>query len=307
MAAAVAAAAAASSPSSSSPPAAAAGSRLPPDELLPDDEGAAGYNSNDNNEQNELGEDGVGEELVNFGNLDNGLGGGTAGEARFEMMNPDEDNLNPWDQATLMANVCEFAGCFDDMKVYMKERCECGPMLGPEERDLLSVAYKGNLEALRKAYRIATLIAADTATSDDMREAKVAAAYTARLQRETQDLCLELLEVLGKLLARADAGEPIVFYLKLQADYRRYLAEVSDEEDVAEAHRAAEEGYLEALNEAEMHLLHTHPVKLGLLLNWSVFLHEGLERTAEAVFVAKTAVANAMQSLEGMPEEAFKD
>jgi len=57
------------------------------------------------------------------------------------------------------------------------------------------------------------------------------------------------------------------------ADYYRYLAEFSAGEAKGEHARCAEQAYVKATDEAAG-LAPTHPIRLGLALNFSVFMYE---------------------------------
>mmetsp|Transcript_17821 Transcript_17821/g.49426 ORF Transcript_17821/g.49426 Transcript_17821/m.49426 type:complete len:246 (-) Transcript_17821:20-757(-) len=217
------------------------------------------------------------------------------------------EHLEIWDKAIVLAHISEHAGRYDDMRQYMKERCEMGPALGTEERDLLSVAYKGSLDLRREAYRTSQLIEQERRQENDIKEADLAVNFIQRVSAEMQEICNECLDVVGKCLAKADAGEPRTFYLKLQADYNRYIAEFAEGSAKDVAIKKAKLYYAEAMKEADFHLLPTHPVKVGLCLNVAIFQHEVLEDIQLAIQTASEAHNAAMQSLEGMPEEAFRD
>merc|ERR1712018_860111 len=69
-------------------------------------------------------------------------------------------------------------------------------------------------------------------------------------------------------------GEAQVFYLKMAGDYYRYLAEaVSDDEN----EKKAADYYKQAFELSEKVLEPTHPIRLGLALNYSVCFYEILK------------------------------
>ncbi len=75
-----------------------------------------------------------------------------------------------------------------------------------------------------------------------------------------------------------------VFYLKMTADYYRYLVEF----DPQEANKTqAHQHYHEAMQIAQAELLPTHPIRLGLALNFSVCHYEILGNPKEACELAK--------------------
>merc|ERR1712094_159496 len=72
----------------------------------------------------------------------------------------------------------------------------------------------------------------------------------------------------------------------------------------AESARAA---YQEAQNVAEKDLAVTHPIRLGLALNYSVFQYEVLQKPDEACAMARTAFEDAIAELDNVAEDSYKD
>ena len=68
----------------------------------------------------------------------------------------------------------------------------------------------------------------------------------------------------------------------------------------------AEKAYTGATTEAEG-LAPTHPIRLGLALNFSVFLYEVQAKQEEACQLAKKAFDNAIAELDTLDEESYKD
>jgi len=53
--------------------------------------------------------------------------------------------------------------------------------------------------------------------------------YKSKLETELNGLCMEIIAILDKnLIKKASTAESKVFYLKMKADYNRYLAEFSE-------------------------------------------------------------------------------
>lgn len=82
-----------------------------------------------------------------------------------------------------------------------------------------------------------------------------------------------------------------------KADYYRYVAEITKDGDRKKASDTAEELYREA-TEFASDLDHTHPIRLGLALNYSVFYYEILNNAEKACDIAKGAMDNAIALLE---------
>merc|ERR1712024_13154 len=96
-------------------------------------------------------------------------------------------------------------------------------------------------------------------------------------------------------------------YQKMKADYHRYIAEFSDGESKAKAAEKARLAYEEAKKVAEKGLVGTHPIRLGLALNYSVFLYEVLSNPDEACKMARTAFEDAIAELDSVSEDSYKD
>lgn len=97
--------------------------------------------------------------------------------------------------------------------------------------------------------------------------------YRSQVEKELRDICSDILDVLDKhLIPCATTGESKVFYYKMKGDYHRYLAEFAtggDRKDAAENSLVA---YKAASDIAMTDLPPTHPIRLGLALNFSVSL-----------------------------------
>merc|ERR1712098_1038400 len=98
-----------------------------------------------------------------------------------------------------------------------------------------------------------------------------------------------------------------VFYFKMKGDYYRYIAEFSAADAKAKAAEDARVAYEEATTNAAKDLAVTHPIRLGLALNYSVFQHEVLSNPDEACKMARTAFEDAIAELDNVSEESYKD
>merc|ERR1712014_554662 len=92
-----------------------------------------------------------------------------------------------------------------------------------------------------------------------------------------------------------------------KADYYRYIAEFSDGQAKTTAAQSAKDSYADASAVAEKDLPVTHPIRLGLALNYSVFLYEVLAKPDEACTMARTAFEDAIAELDNVAEDSYKD
>jgi len=109
------------------------------------------------------------------------------------------------------------------------------------------------------------------------------------------------------LIPKAETGESKVFYHKMKGDYHRYLAEFASGEKRKKAANLAHEAYKSATDVAQTELTPTHPIRLGLALNFSVFYYEILNSPDRACHLAKQAFDDAIAELDSLSEESYRD
>merc|ERR1712205_269498 len=110
----------------------------------------------------------------------------------------------------------------------------------------------------------------------------------------------------SNLIAKASTGESKVFYHKMKGDYYRYIAEFTDGDKKSAAANSAKLAYDDAMGAAS-ELAVTHPIRLGLALNFSVFHYEVLNNPDEACKMARTAFEDAIAELDNVSEDSYKD
>merc|ERR1712066_359554 len=93
---------------------------------------------------------------------------------------------------------------------------------------------------------------------------------------------------------------------KMKADYYRYIAEFTDGDAKKQAAENARQAYEEAAKVAEKDLVVTHPIRLGLALNYSVFQYEVLQKPDEACKMARTAFEDAIAELDNVAEDSYR-
>merc|ERR1712113_1337264 len=185
---------------------------------------------------------------------------------------------------------------------------KAGAELTVEERNLLSVAYKNAVGSRRAAWRIITSVEQKEKTKGNEEQAKYAKEYCSKVEIELQKICDTILGLLSdNLIPKASGGEAKVFYQKMKADYYRYIAEFSDGDAKAKAAENARLAYEDAQKVAEKDLAVTHPIRLGLALNYSVFQYEVLSNPDEACKMARTAFEDAIAELDNVSEDSYKD
>lgn len=95
--------------------------------------------------------------------------------------------------------------------------------------------------------------------------------------------------------------------LHRKGDYHRYLAEFAVSEKRKGSADKSLEAYKNATEVASTDLAPTHPIRLGLALNFSVFYYEILNSPDQACHLAKQAFDDAIAELDTLSEESYKD
>ncbi|XP_059456274.1 14-3-3-like protein G-BOX factor 14 kappa isoform X2 [Corylus avellana] len=215
------------------------------------------------------------------------------------------------EQYVYMAKLAEQAERYEEMVEYM-EKLVTGSTpaaeLNVEERNLLSVAYKNVIGSLRAAWRIVSSIEQKEEGRKNEEHVALVKDYRSKVESELSSVCAGILKLLDShLVPSALSGESKVFYLKMKGDYHRYMAEfkVGDErktaaEDTMLAYKAAQDIAL-------VDLAPTHPIRLGLALNFSVFYYEILNSSEKACSMAKQAFEEAIAELDTLGEDSYKD
>jgi len=207
-----------------------------------------------------------------------------------------------------MAKLAEQAERYDEMVTSMKEVAQLDQELTIEERNLLSVAYKNIIGARRASWRIVSSIESKEEGKGNSKTLPSIKEYRSKIEAELAKICKDILQVLDDhLIKAAESGESRVFYHKMKGDYHRYLAEFSQGDERKGASEAALAAYDSASSIANVELPPTHPIRLGLALNFSVFYYEILNSPDKACSLAKQAFDDAIAELDTLSEESYKD
>ncbi|XP_035220444.1 14-3-3 protein zeta isoform X2 [Stegodyphus dumicola] len=210
------------------------------------------------------------------------------------------------DELVQRAKLAEQAERYDDMASAMKQVTETGVELSNEERNLLSVAYKNVVGARRSSWRVISSIEQKTEGSE--KKQQMAKEYREKVEKELREICYDVLGLLDNfLIPKASNAESKVFYLKMKGDYYRYLAEVATGDQKNSVVEESQKSYQEAFDISKNKMQPTHPIRLGLALNFSVFYFEILNAPDRACHLAKQAFDDAIAELDTLNEDSYKD
>ncbi|KAF9417519.1 hypothetical protein BGZ94_009947 [Podila epigama] len=214
-----------------------------------------------------------------------------------------------------MAKVAEQSERYTEMVAFMKDITKLRVQLTLEERNLLSVAFKNLAGARRAEWRIVSSIEGKEAEQGNKDRVERLQAYRTNIETELKATCTDILTILDQDIipfidsASEDKDECNVFYYKMKADYFRYLAEFSSGDVKAKATTDADEAYTLATGFAK-NLPPTHPIGLGLALNYSVFKYEIIGDRKDALQTAKAAFDIAIKEFESSSDDtsySYKD
>mmetsp|Transcript_44515 Transcript_44515/g.105493 ORF Transcript_44515/g.105493 Transcript_44515/m.105493 type:complete len:253 (-) Transcript_44515:116-874(-) len=214
------------------------------------------------------------------------------------------------EENVFMARLAEQAERYEDMVEYMKRVAMMGAELSLDERNLLSVAYKNSVGARRSAWRnVHSLEEKEAGKGPAVVE--LMRGYRAKVEQELNQKCSEILQILQTVLLPLPSAtsEPKVFYLKMKGDYHRYQAEYAAGDVQSKCAQDAHDSYQEATSLATGPggLPATHPIRLGLALNFSVFYYEVYGAPDKACALARAAFDEAVQSMGQLEEDQYKD
>lgn len=212
------------------------------------------------------------------------------------------------DSLVYRAKLAEQAERFDEMVTDMKEVSKDAQELSVEERNLLSVAYKNVIGSRRASWRVVSSI--EQKGAEDKLD--LIKQYKVKIEEELVDICSDILSILDEnLIPNCSNGtnnaEAKVFYHKMKGDYYRYLSEFQTGDVRKQSSENALKAYQDASGVAASDLPPTHPIRLGLALNFSVFYYEIINSPDQACEIAKAAFDGAIAELDTLEEESYKD
>lgn len=213
----------------------------------------------------------------------------------------------PREDLVYRAKLAEQAERFDEMVADMKEVAKQDMELSVEERNLLSVAYKNVIGSRRASWRVMSSIE-QKCEVDGSDKIGIVKDYKVKIEDELTEICNDILNIVeSNLIPRSSNAEASVFYYKMKGDYHRYLSEFQTEERRKNSASDALDAYSKASEIAIADMPPTHPIRLGLALNFSVFYYEILNSPDRACQIAKQAFDDAIAELDTLNEDSYKD
>ena len=190
--------------------------------------------------------------------------------------------------------------------VALVNRTDCD--LSVQERSFLSTGYKNEIGTLRASWRmLCSFESREEVVSNADNQAR-AKQYRQQIESELSELCTQVVNLVDeRLIPHVDNGESRVFYYKMKADCMRYMCEYTVGTVRQEHSQDALHAYQTATVIAANELPPTHPIRLGLALNFAVFHYEILGDSAQGQALSKQAFDAALAELDNVPEQDYQE
>ena len=204
---------------------------------------------------------------------------------------------------SFLARVYHTAGLTAKAADEVKKLAYCRDPLTPEDEATVSVVTKARIDSLRKARRIIMLVEEREDNKGKVNRVIGLRTFKTRIEEELGTLLNDFIaNIDGAFLAHPTSEPSKILFLKMKADYSRYLAEINrmNVQTVQAAYAAASEAARQALGPA-------HPLRTGIALNFSVFYYEILQNHDAAINIAKVAQDEAVSAAKVLPQEERDD
>lgn len=215
------------------------------------------------------------------------------------------------DDFIYLAKMSEQCQRFDEMLGFVRKFISLSDnLLTPEEKHVFAAAYKNAVGNRRAELRVLTVIEQKEQRKTNIQDDHPTqiAIYKQAIEGELKSLCTELIKLIDdKLLPASKNPSNEIYFKKMRGDYYRYLAEFIGEGESNQVIELCEKSYMEADKLARNNLPPTHPLRLGLQLNMSVFEYEIVQKPGKAIQIASLALDEAFANIDKIKEENFKE
>ena len=215
--------------------------------------------------------------------------------------------MNEMEELSSLAQVAEIAERFEDAAKYMEDLIKKKKEdLTKEEKNIFYNSNKYIINSKRCALRT-TNILEEKEKKHSTQYIPIVTNYKNILESEINDISKNIINIINTyLLKKTLSDESKVFYLKMKADYCRYICEIINTNENQIYVEESEKCYKEA-NDLVQNFPWTNPIRLGLSLNYSVFYYEIKKNVNQAIKIAKEAIKGAKKQFDKIKEEEDKD
>ena len=203
------------------------------------------------------------------------------------------------------SRLAEEAERWDDMVGFMKTLVQQGRDLSVDERNLFANAYKNYVGSKRLSWRVVASIEQQIDISNRKRD--LSREYKLKIEEELKAVCQEVLQLIETFLIITIDIENKIFYMKMNGDYYRYLSEFAADSAGDHVFESAKMAYAQAYELARENLTPAHPLRLGLVLNFSVFHYEIFESHEMACEMARECLELGEEDLNNLRDVSKND
>ena len=219
----------------------------------------------------------------------------------FEGKNYNENNY------LFLTKLCNCSENYPDMVKAINKYIELNPKLSKEENKLLCNAYKNVVSDKRNSLQI-LLNYAKKEESKPVNKLHEISIIKEKIISELKEIFKEIHSMLDRyLIPNAQDSESKILYMKLKADYYRYHCEFAEGEEFEEISNNARKMYKEAFDLAEKELPLYNEVRLGLVLNYSVFEYDIMDNKNEGLEMASKIYNDTMKILDDVEKKRSSD
>jgi 14-3-3 protein epsilon len=198
---------------------------------------------------------------------------------------------------------------YPEMVKAINKYVEQNPVLSKEEQKMLCDGYKNVISDKRNSLRLLNnLSKKEEEEPKQINHKKQISIMKEKIQNELLLIFKEIHSMLDKyLIPNAQDSETKVLYMKIKADYYRYHCEFAEGDEFEEAKNNGEKLYKEAYDIALKDINIYNSVRLGLALNYSVFVYEIMDNKNEAYEIAQKAYDDAMKMVDDVEKNRTSD
>ena len=207
---------------------------------------------------------------------------------------------NPIENNLYLARISHLSGLPEEVIKYIEELIKLkNGNLTEEERNLLFSSLKNLINSRRDSWR--------TVNALESKEIKNESSLLPKVTELKSTLADEIKQYINKgielidnyLVKNANNNELKVMYAKIKGDYLRYIIEITskkNEDEINNLKEKADEYYKSGLNLCS-NLSNLNTTKIGLILNYTVFLYEIAKDCKNAYIIANNAYQATLKSI----------
>jgi len=220
-----------------------------------------------------------------------------------------------------MARLAEQAERYEDVFSFLTPVLQSRDHFTPEERSMLSVAFKNLITPRRTTWRTINAIEQSQGSAA---QSEAINKYKAVIEQRLHTNCSSIVELLTEhVIPRVEKRyrdkqikkiEERAFFYKMVGDYNRYASESASSAASKTRLPTFKEGALDAYSKSlelcsrqDSGMKAYNSVRLGLALNFSVFHYEIMGDAKQACEIAKTALEAAIEVIDECSEDVFQE